>query len=109
METTKLQQLTELKNKIDVLKELEKEYKVLVKEIQDDIPDDWLEHNWYRLSRYIKVTPKLKEWVDEFNMTVDFGDCVKFDTGKFVKEHWDVAGWFVNLKETVVVRCVRAK
>ena len=103
----KLIRLVELKKLIDSYK---KEFDSIKKEIGPEI-DESIDIDGFVVSKYIKLTYKLKENVDELDMVMEYPELSKqkFDVNTFVKKHWDVATDFVDVKETDVVTISKSK
>ncbi len=99
----KVKRLIELKNLIDWYK---KEFDSIKKELeQDENFKETLKVDWYSISRYVKTTYKLKDKDDEAILMMEHPNCAKskFDIEAFLKEDFEKAQRFVEVKETGVV------
>ncbi len=103
----KIERLIEIKTKME---ELKKEFDTIKKSLAPEL-DDAVTHNGYTISKYVKSTPKLKEWVGEYDMMLNYPDLVKwkFELWKFVEKHWDIAIDYVEFKDTDVVTFAKSK
>lgn len=73
----KLKRLYEIKTAID---ELEKEKDLLQESVLEEIWDDVVVDNWVKYSKTVRRTPKLRSWVSDSDVRLEFPDCVVFKT-----------------------------
>lgn len=59
-------------------KQLDTEKKALSAEVIDDFGDESINIDWYTVSRVVKRTPKLMEWVTVDQIKIEFPTAVEF-------------------------------